>query len=100
MTPDWDTLIQAELCEPPKKIVNRGKLKEVSQVAFIKVRDKKGKEAAIINTDMICRISKAKNGYTVFFSSGNVGAAYYEYDEAEARKICDAIGVNGRLLTE
>lgn len=80
------------------KIVNRGKLKEVSQEVFIEVRDKKGKEEAIINTDMICRISKAKNGYTVFFSSGNVGAAYYEYDEVEARKIFDAIGVMGDCL--
>lgn len=50
------------------------------------------------NTDMICRISKAKNGYTVFFSSGNVGAANYEYDEVEARKIFDAIGVMGDCL--
>lgn len=56
-------------------------------MAFIKVKDKKGKEDAIINTDMICRIAKTKSGYIVFFSSGNTGAAYYEYDEAEAKKI-------------
>lgn len=62
-------------------------------MAFIKVKDKKGKEDAIINTDMICRIAKTKSGYIVFFSSGNTGAAYYEYDEAEAKKIFDAIGV-------
>lgn len=29
-------------------------------MAFIKVKDKKGKEDAIINTDMICRIAKQK----------------------------------------
>ena len=32
-------------------------------MAFIKVKDKKSKEDTIINTDMICRISKTKNGY-------------------------------------
>ena len=32
-------------------------------MAFIKVRDIKSKEAAIINTDMICRIAKVKKGY-------------------------------------
>ena len=58
-----------------------------------KIKHKKGKEDAIINTDMICRIAKTKSGYIVFFSSGNTGAAYYEYDEAEAKKIFDAIGV-------
>ena len=62
-------------------------------MAFIKVKDKKGKEDAIINTDMICRIAKTKNGYIVFFFIGNIGDAYYEYDEAEAKKIFDAIGV-------
>ena len=62
-------------------------------MAFIKVKDKKGKEDAIINTDMICRISKTKNGYIVFFSSGNTGAAYYEYDQAEPKKIFAAIGI-------
>lgn len=62
-------------------------------MAFIRVRNKKSKEDSIINTDMICRISKQKNGYIVFFSSGNVGAAYYEYDVEEAKKIFDAIGV-------
>ena len=50
-------------------------------MAFLKVRNVKGKEDTIINTDLICRIAKSKNGYTVFFSSGNTGAAYYEYDE-------------------
>jgi len=63
-------------------------------MAFIKVRDRKGKEAAIINTDMICRIAKTKNGYIVFFSSGNTGAAYYEYDEENTKIIFDAIGVS------
>lgn len=63
-------------------------------MAFIKVKNKKGKEETIINTDMICRIAKTKDGYIVFFSSGNVGAAYYEYDEDEAQKIFDAIGVS------
>lgn len=62
-------------------------------MAFIKVKDKKSKEEAIINTDMICRIEKTKNGYIVFFSSGNVGAAYYEYDEVNIKKIFDAIGI-------
>mgnify|MGYP006888264970 FL=1 len=36
-------------------------------MAFIKVKDKKAKEDTIINTNMICRISRNKNGYTVFF---------------------------------
>ena len=63
-------------------------------MAFIKVRDIKSKEAAIINTDMICRIAKVNKGYIVFFSSGNVGSAYYEYDEENAKKIFDAIGVS------
>lgn len=63
-------------------------------MAFIKVRDKKDKETSIINTDMICRISKTKSGYMVFFSSGNVGAAYYEYDKEEAIKIFEIIGVS------
>lgn len=63
-------------------------------MAFIKVKDKKSKEDTIINTNMICRISRSKNGYIVFFSSGNVGAAYYEYDEDNAKKIFNAIGVS------
>lgn len=63
-------------------------------MAFIKVRDKKGKEDAIINTNMICRIAKTKSGYTVFLSSGNTGAAYYDYDEENAKIIFDAIGVS------
>lgn len=63
-------------------------------MAFIKVKNKKDKEDSIINTDMICRISRNKNGYTVFFSSGNVGAAYYEYDAENAEKIFDIIGVS------
>lgn len=63
-------------------------------MAFIKVKNKKAKEEAIINTDMICRISRNKNGYTVYFSSGNTGAAYYEYDEENAKKIFDAIGIS------
>lgn len=63
-------------------------------MAFLKVKDRKSKEESIINTDMICRIAKAKNGYGVFFSSGNVGAAYYEYDEDEAQKIFSAIGIS------
>ena len=63
-------------------------------MAFVKVKDKKSKEEAIINTDMICRIAKTKNGYGVFFSCGNVSAAYYEYDEEEAQKIFSAIGLS------
>lgn len=63
-------------------------------MAFIKVRDKKGKEDAIINTDMICRIAKTKNGYIVFLSSGNVGSAYYEFDEENAKVIFDSIGMS------
>lgn len=62
-------------------------------MAFVKVRNLKAKEESIINTDMICRIIKVKNGYGVFFSSGNVGSSYYEYDEENAKKIFDAIGV-------
>lgn len=62
-------------------------------MAFIKITDKKGTEA-IINTDMITRIAKTKNGYIVFFSSGNVGSAYYEYSEEEIKKIFDAIGTS------
>ena len=60
-------------------------------MAFVKVKDKKNVEA-IINTDAICRIAKTKNGYIVFLSSGNVGAASYEYDGIEIRKIFTAIG--------
>lgn len=62
-------------------------------MAFIKVRDKKGKEETIINSDLICRIAKTKTGYIVFFSSGNTGATYYEYDKEEAQKIFEEIGV-------
>lgn len=62
-------------------------------MTFVKVKDKKSKEEAIINTDMICRIAKSKYGYIVFLSSGNVGSAYYEYDEENAKKIFEAIGV-------
>ena len=63
-------------------------------MAFIKVKNKKSKEDTIINTDLICRIAKTKDGYIVFFSSGNVGSAYYEYDEENAQKIFDAIGAS------
>ena len=63
-------------------------------MAFIKVRNIKSKEDSIINTDMICRIAKSKNGYIVFFSSGNTGAAYYEYDDENAKKIFDTIGIS------
>ena len=63
-------------------------------MAFVKIKDIKSKEDSIINTDMICRIAKSKNGYIAFFSSGNTGAAYYEYDETEAKKIFDVIGVS------
>ena len=63
-------------------------------MAFFKVRDKKGKEDAIINTDMICRIAKTKNGYIVFLSSGNVGSAYYEFDEENAKVIFDSIDMS------
>lgn len=63
-------------------------------MAFIRVKDRKHKAEAIINTDMICRIAKAKGGYIVYFSSGNVGAAYYEYDEEEAQKIFAVIGIS------
>ena len=62
-------------------------------MAFIKVKDIKAKSESIINTDMICKISKTKTGYIVFFSSGNVGAAYYEYEKSEAEKIFKVIGV-------
>ena len=63
-------------------------------MAFLKVRNVKGKEDTIINTDLICRIAKSKNGYTVFFLCVNTGAAYYEYDEENAKRIFDAIGVS------
>ena len=62
-------------------------------MAFLKATDKKGVEA-IINTDMICRIAKTKNGYIVFFSSGNTGSAYYEYTFQEIQKIFQVIGVS------
>lgn len=55
-------------------------------MAFIKVRNKKSKGDSIINTDLICKISKTKDGYRAYFSSGNVGAAYYEYDKENAKK--------------
>ena len=64
-------------------------------MAFLKVRNVKGKEDTIINTDLICRIAKSKNGYTVFFSSGNTGAAYYEYDEENAKRIFDVYYIDG-----
>ena len=67
-------------------------LKLLEHLRFIKVKDKRGKEDTIINTDMICRIAKTKTGYIVFFSSGNTGAAYYEYVADEAQKIFTAIG--------
>ena len=63
-------------------------------MAFIKVKNIKGSSETIINTDLICRIAKSKNGYIVFFSSGNVGSAYYEYDENEIKKIFKAIGTS------
>ncbi len=63
-------------------------------MAFIRLKNKKSKDDSIINTDMICRIAKSNDGYIVFFSSGNVGAAYYEYDEENAKKIFDAIGIS------
>lgn len=63
-------------------------------MSFIKVRNIKGKNDTIINTDMIVRICKVKNYYGVFLSSGNVGASYYEYDEENARKIFNAIGIS------
>lgn len=62
-------------------------------MAFLKVTDKKGIES-IINTDLICRIAKTKSGYIVFFSSGNVGSAYYEYTSEEIQKIFNVIGTS------
>ena len=62
-------------------------------MAFLKVTDKKGIEA-IINTDLICRIAKTKSGYIVFFSSGNVGSAYYEYTSEEIQIIFNVIGTS------
>lgn len=62
-------------------------------MAFVKVKDKKYKTEAIINTDMICRISKNKNDYIVYLSSGNVGASYYEFTREEVEKIFKVIGV-------
>ena len=61
---------------------------------FIKVKNVKAKEDTIINTDLICRISKEKGRYTVFFSSGNVGSSYYEYDQENIQKIFDEIGIS------
>ena len=68
--------------------------KEENPLAFVKVKNITGKEDTIINTDMICKITKSKNGCTVFFSSGNVGAAYYECDQEDANKIFDVIGIS------
>ena len=62
-------------------------------MAFLKVTDKKGTEA-IINTDLICRIAKTKAGYIVFFSSGNVASAYYEYTSEEIQKNFNVIGMS------
>ena len=59
-------------------------------MAFIKIKDKYNLEAAIINTDMIWRIEKEKEGnrYIVFLSSGK----YYYDDYNEIKKIFDVIG--------
>ena len=62
-------------------------------MAFLKVTDKKGTEV-IINTDLICRIAKTKSGYIVYFSSGYLGSAYYEYTSEEIRKIFNVIGIS------
>lgn len=62
-------------------------------MGFIKVTDRKSKEESIFNTDMIVKISRVKKGYIVFFSSGNVGSAYYEFDEENAQKIFAEIGI-------
>ncbi len=64
-------------------------------MAFIKVRNLKGKHDSIINTDLIVRIAREKaGGICVFFSSGNLGAAYYSYDAENAKTILDAIGID------
>ena len=63
-------------------------------MAFVKVKSITGKEDTIINTDMICRITKSGNGCKVIFSSGNVGGSYCEYDQVDANKIFDAIGIS------
>jgi len=63
------------------------------KMSFVKARPLKSKEESLFNTDMIVKISKTKGGYIIFFSSGNVGSAYYEFDEANARPFFDAIGL-------
>ena len=56
-------------------------------MAFIKIKDKKNVEA-IINTDMICMISKERNEYIMLLSSGFSDCYYH----SEIKKIFDAIG--------
>ena len=67
---------------------------EELKMAFIKVRDKKSSSDSIINTDLISRIAQSIDGYIVYFSSGNPGATFYEYDYRNANKIFRAIGVS------
>lgn len=70
-------------------------------MAFIKVKDIKSKEEAIINTDTICRIEKNPylDAYSVFFSYGEFNNIYltkytcFDYEIEEAEKIFSAIGV-------
>ena len=63
-------------------------------MGFIKIKEKRAKEDTIINTDMISRIIKLKNGCGVFFSSGSPMTAYFEYDGENAKKIFEEIGVS------
>ena len=76
----------------PCRFFGIGKVED--PLAFIKVKSISGKEDTIINTDMICKITKSRNGCTVIFSSGNVGGSYCEYDPEDANKIFDAIGIS------
>ena len=63
-------------------------------MGFIKVKNKRAKEDAVINTDLICMITKMKSSYAVFLTSGIAGAAYIECDEENANQIFQEIGVS------
>ena len=63
-------------------------------MGFIKVRAKREKEESVINTNVIVRIVKHKDGCIVFFSGGDIGTACAEYDAENAKKIFQEIGVS------
>lgn len=63
-------------------------------MAFVKVKSVNSIYEDIINTNMICRICKGKKRgtYSIYFSNDS---SYPEvYDENEAKKIFETIGVS------